>query len=191
MRAAGAGSGTDAPFATPLESVLDPPDQPQEFGPNPVDRATWAGLVDRASGGLRGDGEAPWRVFDVSAASRREAVRWNFEVCNGDVLARADARHARTVDLAALRDAPAQHAVFADTDAGGRDAPDRRSARNLAVVTAAAACERIRLCAGAAGLRVRWLFAFDAAALAHALGAPERYAFVGYLCVGYPPARPE
>jgi 5,6-dimethylbenzimidazole synthase len=159
-------------------------------GAAPVARAAVFAALRRACRGLADTPGAPWRFVEVTRWHLCESVRWNLEVCNAEVLARARADHPRRHDVAAIRDAPVQIGVFADAERHARGTSHECFAGEAAVTTTAAATARFRLCAADDGLGVRWVTALDAAALAHTLDVPARWHFIGYVCVGRPAAHP-
>ena len=131
----------------------------------------------------------PTRFVRVDDESRRAAVRANFESANGQALGAYCGERAKlyaTLKLAGLREAPVQLAVFCDeaTEQGfGLGAGTMPETRRYSAVCA---LYTFWLAARAHGLGVGWVSILDPAGLAEALEVPSEWAFVGYLCVGWP-----
>jgi 5,6-dimethylbenzimidazole synthase len=131
----------------------------------------------------------PTRFVRVDDEVRRVAIRANFEAANREALDayRGDrAELYARLKLAGLRDAAVQLAVFCDeaTDQGhGLGARTMPEARRYSTVCA---LHTFWLAARARGLGVGWVSILDPAGIAVALEIPRAWAFIGYLCVGWP-----
>ena len=131
----------------------------------------------------------PWRFVIVGDAERRAAVRACFEVCNADALgAQAPERaslYAR-LKLAGLDDAPGHVAVFADRDTSQGHGLGRLTMPETVDYSVVMAIHTLWLAARAEGIGVGWVSILDPARVAAVLEIPATWAFVAYLCIGYP-----
>jgi len=131
----------------------------------------------------------PTRFVRVDDEARRAAIRANFEAANREALAAYRGERAELyarLKLAGLRDAPVQVAVFCDeaTEQGhGLGARTMPEARRYSTVCA---LHTFWLAARARGLGVGWVSILDPGAIAEALDVPRAWAFIAYLCVGWP-----
>ena len=131
----------------------------------------------------------PTRFVRVDDEARRAAIRANFEGANRESLAAYRGQRAELyarLKLAGLRDAPVQVAVFCDeaTEQGhGLGARTMPEARRYSTVCA---LHTFWLAARARGLGVGWVSILDPGGIDAALDVPRAWAFIGYLCVGWP-----
>ncbi|HEY1453726.1 MAG TPA: 5,6-dimethylbenzimidazole synthase [Roseiarcus sp.] len=130
----------------------------------------------------------PTRFVRVDDQARRAAIRANFEAANREALGayRERAELYARLKLAGLRDAPVQLAVFCDeaTEQGhGLGAHTMPETRRYSTVCA---LHTFWLAARAHGLGVGWVSILDPVGIAEALDVPRAWAFIGYLCVGWP-----
>jgi 5,6-dimethylbenzimidazole synthase len=131
----------------------------------------------------------PTRLVLVEDEARREAVRTNFEAANALALRAYDGERAQlyaSLKLAGLSEAPVHLAVFCDEKTeqghglGARTMPETRRYSTVC------ALHTFWLGARAHGLGVGWVSILDPGALAETLDVPREWAFIGYLCVGWP-----
>ncbi len=131
----------------------------------------------------------PTRFVRVDDEARREAVIANFEVANRQALdAYAGERAAlyARLKLAGLREAPVHLAVFCDEETeqghglGARTMPETRR------YSAVCSLHTFWLAARVRGLGVGWVSILDPDRLADGLEVPRSWAFIAYLCVGWP-----
>src|SRR5271166_3826060 len=131
----------------------------------------------------------PTRLVRVDDATRREAVRANFETANKEALAAYNGERAQlyaSLKLAGLREAPVHLAVFCDDGTqqghglGARTMPETRRYSTVC------ALHTFWLAARARGLGVGWVSILDPQTIAEALDVPRSWALIGYLCVGFP-----
>ena len=131
----------------------------------------------------------PWRLISVKSPEARAKTLANFEAANEQTLQGYSGERAKIyagLKLSGMRDAPVQLAVFCDdgTDKGaGLGAGTMPEARRYSVVSA---IMNFWLAARAHGLGVGWVSILDPAQVAADLEAPEGWALVAYLCVGWP-----
>lgn len=161
----------------------------RRFRTDPVDRA----MLDRclAAFGLApsvGLSE-PWRLIRVDSAAARAAMCANFAASNAVALASQSgdraADYAR-LKLSGMAEAPVHLAVFCDDatrKGAGLGAGTMPEARAYSVV---GAITLFWLAARAEGLGLGWVSILDPAQVARDLDVPHGWAFVAYLCVGWP-----
>jgi 5,6-dimethylbenzimidazole synthase len=179
----------DETFRTQLHDLLIWRRDVRRFKPTPLPAGTLEHLIETAclapSVGL----SQPWRFVVVDDAARRAAVLAEFERCNADALksysGETAARYAR-LKLAGLVDAPVHLAVFADRDTLVGRGLGRRTMPEMADYSVVAAMVTMWLAARAEGIGMGWISILDPQHVAHALGVPESWRFIGYFCLGYP-----
>jgi 5,6-dimethylbenzimidazole synthase len=153
------------------------------------DEAMLAELFDLAALAPSVGNCQPTRFVRVDDEARRAAIRANFEAANCEALGAYRGERAELyarLKLAGLRDAPVQVAVFCDeaTEQGhGLGARTMPEARRYSTVCA---LHTFWLAARARGLGVGWVSILDPRGIAEALDVPRAWAFIGYLCVGWP-----
>jgi len=131
----------------------------------------------------------PWRLISVKSAEARAKTLANFEAANAEALSGYSGERAQIyagLKLSGMRDAPVQLAIFCDdgTDKGaGLGAGTMPEARRYSVVSAVM---NLWLMARAHGLGVGWVSIIDPVQMAADLEAPEGWALVAYLCIGFP-----
>ncbi len=133
----------------------------------------------------------PTRFVKVVDPERRQGVVANFERANREALDRYQGERARSyaeLKLAGLVEAPVHLAVFCDEATelghglGARTMPETRR------YSAVCALHTFWLSARARGLGVGWVSILHPDALRETLDVPAGWAFIGYLCVGWPEA---
>jgi 5,6-dimethylbenzimidazole synthase len=153
------------------------------------DEAMLAELFDLAALAPSVGNCQPTRFVRVDDEARRAAIRANFEAANREALGAYRGERAELyakLKLAGLRDAPVQIAVFCDeaTEQGhGLGARTMPEVRRYSTVCA---LHTFWLAARARGLGVGWVSILDPGGIAEALDVPRAWAFIGYLCVGWP-----
>jgi 5,6-dimethylbenzimidazole synthase len=153
------------------------------------DEAMLAELFDLAAFAPSVGNCQPTRFVRVDDEARRAAIRANFEAANREALATYIGERAglyARLKLAGLRDAPVQLAVFCDeaTEQGhGLGARTMPEARRYSTVCA---LHTFWLAARARGLGVGWVSILNPVGIAEVLDVPRAWAFIGYLCVGWP-----
>src|SRR5271166_1573894 len=131
----------------------------------------------------------PTRFVRIDDENRREAVSANFEAANREALEMYAGERAHLyakLKLAGLREAPVHLAVFCDeaTEQGhGLGARTMPETRRYSTVCA---LHTFWLAARAHGLGVGWVSILDPVRLGETLDVPPTWAFIGYLCVGWP-----
>jgi len=131
----------------------------------------------------------PTRFVVVDDPGRRREIEANFEAANREALAEYKGDRAGVyarLKLAGLREAPVHLAVFCDEATelghglGARTMPEMRRYSSVC------ALHTFWLAARARGLGVGWVSILDPARAAKTLDAPPAWAFIAYLCVGWP-----
>ncbi len=131
----------------------------------------------------------PTRFVRVDDNARRASIRANFEAANRDALGAYAGERAglyARLKLAGLIDAPIQLAIFCDEATeqghglGARTMPETRRYSTIC------ALHTFWLAARAYGLGLGWVSILDSGAIAAALDVPRAWAFIAYLCVGFP-----
>jgi 5,6-dimethylbenzimidazole synthase len=131
----------------------------------------------------------PWRFVTVEDPDRRAAIRTEFERCNAEALAAE--RHDRAacyarLKLAGLDRAPVHLAVFADGETAQGHGLGRRTMPETVVYSAVMAVHTLWLAARAEGIGLGWVSILEPARVAAVLAVSADWAFIGYLCIGYP-----
>jgi 5,6-dimethylbenzimidazole synthase len=180
----------DAEFRASLAELLAWRRDVRHFRPGEApDEAALAELFDLAALAPSVGNCQPTRFVRVDDATRRTAIRANFEAANREALGAYHGERAELyarLKLAGLRDAPVQLAVFCDEATGqghGLGARTMPEARRYSTVCA---LHTFWLAARARGLGVGWVSILDPGGIADALDVPRAWTFIGYLCVGFP-----
>jgi 5,6-dimethylbenzimidazole synthase len=131
----------------------------------------------------------PWRFVLVENATRRAAVRVNFERANAEALAAyagdEAGRYAR-LKLAGLDEAPVHLAVFADRSTVQGRGLGRQTMPETIEYSAVIAIHTLWLLARAHGVGMGWVSILDPLELVRTLDVPAAWSLVAYLCLGYP-----
>ncbi len=155
----------------------------------PPDEATLEALFDLAALSPSVGNCQPTRFVRVDDATRRQAVAANFEAANRQALGAYAGERAQLyarLKLAGLREAPIHLAVFCDEATeqghglGARTMPETRR------YSAVCALHTFWLAARVRGLGVGWVSILDPDLVADCLDVPRSWAFIAYLCVGWP-----
>jgi 5,6-dimethylbenzimidazole synthase len=161
----------------------------RRFRRDPVPRALIQEILGLAQLSPSVGNSQPWRWVEVASAGKREAVKRNFEACNGAALATQDASRAAAyarLKLEGLAVAPVQFAVFCDRGTaqghglGALTMPETLDYSVVSMISMAWLAARAR------GLGLGWVSILDPARLCADLGAPGAYKFIAYLCLGFP-----
>jgi 5,6-dimethylbenzimidazole synthase len=131
----------------------------------------------------------PWRFIQVKTETSRARVIADFEACNAQALTNQDPDRQdlyANLKLEGLRASPLQLAVFCDegTEQGhGLGQETMPETRRYSVVMA---IHTLWLAARAQGVGVGWVSILNPAEIARILQTPPAWAFVAYLCIGWP-----
>lgn len=131
----------------------------------------------------------PWRFVLVESEARRVAIGENFARANDAALngyaGERQARYAR-LKLEGLSQAPVHLAVCADETTAQGHGLGRQTMPETIHYSVVAAIQTLWLAARAEGLGVGWVSILDPIAARATLDLPEDWAFVAYLCLGWP-----
>lgn len=131
----------------------------------------------------------PWRFVHVASAQKREIVVASFERANAAALASYDdddaAKYAR-LKLSGLREAPVHLAVFCDEATTAGRGLGRATMPETLAYSATMAVYTFWLAARAEGVGAGWVSILEPSEVVRALGVPEAWKLIAYLCVGYP-----
>ena len=131
----------------------------------------------------------PARFVYVETEAVRWAVRENFETCNAEALAGYEGEQRRlyaSMKLSGMNEAPVQIAAFCDEATQQGSGLGSRSMPEAMRYSVVCAIMQFWLATRAAGLGLGWVSILDPKGLKQSLGIDPDWAFVGYLCVGWP-----
>jgi 5,6-dimethylbenzimidazole synthase len=179
----------DAAFRRRLHELIAWRRDIRRFRRDPLPEGTLERLIECAclapSVGL----SQPWRFVVLENATRRAAIRACFEACNAEALrAQAPERAAlyARLKLAGLDDAPVHIAVFADRETSQGHGLGRLTMPQTIDYSVVMAIHTLWLAARAEGIGVGWVSILDPVRIESILETPSGWAFIGYLCIGYP-----
>jgi 5,6-dimethylbenzimidazole synthase len=181
--------GFDATFREQFTQLLRWRRDVRQFRPGPMPEGLLDRLLDLAhlapSVGL----SQPWRFVIVDDPARRAAMRANFAACNAVALADQSGQRASLyarLKLAGLDSAPCHLGVFVEPLPEQGHGLGRRTMPETVAYSAVSAIHTLWLAARMHGVGLGWVSILDTSAVAQALDVPERWQFIGYLCLGYP-----
>ncbi len=179
----------DPPFRERLAELMRWRRDVRRFRRDPVPEDLLESLLDLAQIAPSVGNSQPWRFIRVQSAEKREEIRANFRQCNAEALAtQADERKAlyARLKLEGLEAAPVQFAVFCDHETEQGHGLGKRTMPETLDYSVVGMIAGFWLAARAAGLGLGWLSILDPAAVGGALGAPDSFKFIAYLCLGWP-----
>ena len=163
----------------------------RRFRKAPVDWAVMHRLLAVANLAPSVGNSQPWRYVRVDDQHRRAAVAADFERCNrlaAGAYAGERARLYARLKLEGLRTAPVHLAVFCDEATGQGHGLGSRSMPETLRYSTVLSIHTLWLAARAHGLGVGWVSILQPDRMCAILDAPPDWAFVAYLCVGWPEA---
>jgi 5,6-dimethylbenzimidazole synthase len=184
-----AGAEFGAGFHAQLTRLLEWRRDVRRFRPDDVPEPLLAELIALTAFAPSVGNCQPARFVRVDDPERRRAIRVNFEAANREALAAYEGDRAglyARLKLAGLDEAPLHLAVFCDEATelghglGVRSMPETRRYSSVC------ALHTFWLAARARGLGVGWVSILDPGPIAATLDVPAAWAFVAYLCVGWP-----
>jgi len=184
-----AGRRFDAAFRAEFAELLAWRRDVRRFRRDPVAEETLDALFRLADMSPSVGNCQPTRFVRVDDPVRRAAVQANFEAANRQALgAYAGERAAlyARLKLAGLAEAPVHLAVFCDETTGEGHGLGARTMPETRRYSAVCALYTFWLAARAYGLGVGWVSILEPASLAETLDVPPDWAFIAYLCVGWP-----
>lgn len=180
----------DAGFRAAFAELLAWRRDVRHFRPGEApDEAMLAELFDLAALAPSVGNCQPTRFVRVDDEARRAAVRANFEAANRESLMAYEGERAQRyarLKLAGLSDAPIHIAVYCDEATGQGHGLGARTMPETRRYSTVCALHTFWLAARARGLGVGWVSILDPERIAEALDVPRAWAFIGYLCVGFP-----
>jgi len=179
----------DGAFRAELEQLIKWRRDVRRFKTDAVDPGLITHLLDLANLAPSVGLSQPWRFVEVESEAARKAIIESFERCNANALAAYDgedkALYAR-LKLEGLREAPVQFAVFSDEETHKGKGVGRQTMPETLRYSVVMAVHTFWLAARAYGLGAGWVSILEPEAVREALGAPDGWALVAYLCVGFP-----
>jgi 5,6-dimethylbenzimidazole synthase len=161
----------------------------RRFRTTPIPQALIEKLLTLASHAPSVGLSQPWRFVLVETEARRAAIRENFAQANESALngyaGERQERYAR-LKLEGLTQAPVHLAVCADETTVQGHGLGRQTMPETIRYSVVAAIQTLWLAARAEGLGVGWVSILDPDAARATLDLPEGWAFVAYLCLGWP-----
>ena len=161
----------------------------RRFRPDPVDRGLVGKLLALAAFAPSVGLSQPWRFVLVESPGRRLAIRENFSAANKAALegysGERQACYAR-LKLEGLSQAPVHLAVYADEATAQGHGLGRQSMPETLRYSVVAAIQTLWLAARAEGLGLGWVSILDPRVVGSILDLPENWAFIAYLCLGWP-----
>jgi 5,6-dimethylbenzimidazole synthase len=161
----------------------------RHFDARALDKGLLDTLLDRASLAPSVGNSQPWRFVRVVSPERRAAINAHVEAENlkAAALYRDEARSAYdALKLHGLQQAPEHIAVFCDTAPPEGHGLGRQTMPETLAYSAVLAIHTLWLAARARGVGLGWVSIVDPAKIAAILAVPADWAFIGYLCLGYP-----
>jgi len=183
-----------APFQDQLRELFRLRRDVRRFRTDPVPEELMLELLGAAhlapSVGL----SQPWRFILVEDPSRRQAVIDEFQRANEAAAAIYDderARLYRGLKLAGLREAPVHLLVAVETEPETGHGLGRQTQPVTLRDSAVCAIQNLWLTARAKGVGVGWVSILEPERLREAMDLPPTWAWVGYLCIGWPQEEPD
>lgn len=136
----------------------------------------------------------PWRFVRVDDPANRAAVIREFERANEDAAKLYDPEQAKTyraLKLAGLKEAPVHLLVCVETAPEAGHGLGRQTQPETLRDSAVCAIQNLWLSGRALGVGVGWVSIMDPQRLRATLDLPATWAWVGYLCIGWPQQEPE
>lgn len=146
-------------------------------------------LLDRASLAPSVGNSQPWRFARVVSPERRAAVIAHVEAENVRAAAHYQDETRAAYDalkLHGLEQAPDHIAVFCDTSPQQGRGLGRQTMPETLAYSAVLAIHTLWLAATARGVGMGWVSILNPTAVTQLLDVPPHWAFIGYLCLGYP-----
>jgi 5,6-dimethylbenzimidazole synthase len=153
------------------------------------DEAVLAELFDLAALAPSVGNSQPTRFVRVDDEGRRATIRANFETANREALSSYHGPRAELyarLKLGGLHDAPIHLAVFCDEATGQGHRLGALTMPETRRYSTVCALHTFWLAARARGLGVGWVSILNPGTITDALDVPRSWAFIAYLCVGFP-----
>jgi 5,6-dimethylbenzimidazole synthase len=179
----------DAAFQDRLETLIAWRRDVRRFSERSVPADLIDHLLDLAQLAPSVGNSQPWRWVQVESLEKRAEIRANFLACNADALtAQSDGRAEiyASLKLEGMDRAPLQFAIFCDIETIQGHGLGRHTMPEMLEYSTVAMITTFWLAARAAGLGVGWVSILDPSRVSAALGTPESWKLVAYLCIGWP-----
>ncbi len=179
----------DPEFRETLATLLAWRRDVRRFRSECVDPALLDRLLDLACLAPSVGNSQPWRFVSVESPARRAAIVADFTDRNREALERYAGDRARLyagLKLEGLQTAPVHLAVFCDPATAQGHGLGSRTMPETLRYSAVGAIQTLWLVARAEGLGMGWVSILDPAAVTRALEVPVDWAFIAYLCLGWP-----
>jgi 5,6-dimethylbenzimidazole synthase len=179
----------DEAFRQELAQLMEWRRDVRRFRHDPVPQELVEELLDLVQLSPSVGNSQPWRFVLVESVEKREAIRQNFVAANAEALASFSGERAALyakLKLSGLDNAPVQLAVFCDHATAQGYGLGARTMPETLDYSVAGMISCLWLAARAAGLGVGWVSILDPAQAARALGAPDCFKLIAYLCLGWP-----
>lgn len=179
----------DAAFRAKFAELLAWRRDVRRFKPDGLDPALLERLLDLACLAPSVGNSQPWRIVTVDEPRRRQAIVDDFALRNREALDSYEGDRARIyagLKLEGLRVAPVHLAVFCDPGTPQGHGLGQRTMPETLRYSAVGAVQTLWLAARAEGLGMGWVSILDPRAVALALDVPPEWAFIAYLCLGWP-----
>ena len=166
----------------------------RRFRTDPVPEAVVMELLEAAHHAPSVGLSQPWRFVLVDDPARRRAVVAEFERANleaQDIYDTERARLYRNLKLAGLKEAPVHLLVCFETEPEAGHGLGRQTQPETLRDSAVCAIQNLWLTARAKGVGVGWVSILEPHRLRQAMDLPGTWAWVGYLCLGWPQEEPE
>ncbi len=179
----------DAPFRRELEALVRWRRDVRRFKTDPLPDGMVEKLLALTALSPSVGNSQPWRFVLVEDASRRAAIRADFQAANADALGDYDGEQAKlyaSLKLSGLDDAPVQMAIFCDmaTDLG--HGLGKKTMPETLAYSVVGAVQTLWLAARAEGVGMGWVSIMDPLEVTRILEVPETWKLIAYLCIGYP-----
>lgn len=161
----------------------------RRFRTDPVEPSRIQHLIELATHAPSVGHSQPWRFVLVDSPQRRKEVIANFERCNARAMAGySDGRRSlyAQLKLEGLREAPVHLGVFCDETTTAGSGLGSQTMPETLRYSVVGAVQTLWLAARAEGLGLGWISILEPEAIHRTLEVPEGWAFIAYLCIGWP-----
>ncbi len=179
----------DGKFQSELAELMRWRRDVRRFRREPAPEELIDSLLDLAQLAPSVGNSQPWRLMRVESAAKREAIRNNFLSSNAEALATQQGERAALyarLKLEGLDAAPVQLAVFCDRATTQGHGLGIRTMPETLDYSVVGMINGLWLAARAAGLGLGWVSILDPERVRVALGAPESFKLIAFLCIGWP-----
>ncbi|GIX32040.1 MAG: 5,6-dimethylbenzimidazole synthase [Porticoccaceae bacterium] len=179
----------DAAFRRRLETLFRWRRDVRRFRADPLPSGLVERLLAQADAAPSVGNSQPWRFVVVEDEGRRRAARAHFAAVNERALAGYRGERARlyaSLKLEGMDRAPVQLVAFCDPDTDQGHGLGRLTMPQTLEWSVVLAIAQLWLAARAHGVGLGWVSLLEPAVVAEILAVPQRWRFIGWLCLGYP-----